>query len=323
MSLRNSLYNMAARLSACTMGEQRSVICLFVVRGCETFWNLQKNESSVWRQLFEWGESVWWVERFQNGRQNVSDEHWSGRPVSVETETVKQQIEQWIHDCRWVTIDEIAVELNMCHGCAYSIVHDDLGYRKVWSRWVPRQLSNDYKRAWQTICQEHLDRHAREGDAFLHQIVTGDKTWVYHYEPESKRQSMQWKHPSSLASKKFKTQASAGKVMLTIFWDVNGPILVHFQENGQTVNSAGYSDMLVNKLKPAIRSKHRVLLSKRVLLLYDDARPHMAVHAVVTLRAQNLRCWNIHHTAWTWHHQTCLDLWKNICGTRSLQMTTR
>ena len=31
----------------------------FVVRGCETFWNLQKNESSVWRQLSESGDSVW------------------------------------------------------------------------------------------------------------------------------------------------------------------------------------------------------------------------------------------------------------------------
>jgi hypothetical protein len=40
--------------------------------------------------------------------------------------------------------------------------------------------------------------------------------------------------------------------MLTIFRDVNGPILVHFQEKGQTVTSARYSDMLVNELKPAI-----------------------------------------------------------------------
>ena len=34
-----------------------------------------------------------WVERFQNGRQNISDEHRSGRPVSVASETVKQQVE--------------------------------------------------------------------------------------------------------------------------------------------------------------------------------------------------------------------------------------
>jgi len=93
---------------------------------------------------------------------------------------------------------------------------------------------------------------------------------------------MQWKHPSSPDNKKFKTQASAGKVMLTIFWDVNGPILVHFQEKGQTVTSARYSDMLVNELKPAIRSKRRGLLSKRVLLLHN-AHPHMAAYTVDAL----------------------------------------
>ena len=56
-----------------------------------------------------------WVERFQIRRQNVSDEHRSGRPVSVATETVRQQIRQRIHDYRRVTIDEIAIKFNINH----------------------------------------------------------------------------------------------------------------------------------------------------------------------------------------------------------------
>jgi transposase len=95
---------------------------------------------------------------------------------------------------------------------------------------------------------------------------------------------MQWKHPSP-ANKIFKTQASAGKVILTNFWNVSGPILVHFQEKDQTVTSARCSYMLVNELKPAIRSKRRGLLSKRVLLLHDNTRPHTAAHTVDKLRA--------------------------------------
>jgi hypothetical protein len=143
--------------------------------------------------------------------------------------------------------------------------------------------------------------------------------WVYGL--ASKRQSMQWKHPSSPVNKKLKIQAFARKGMPTIFWDVHGPILVHFQEKGQTVTSAWFSDMLVNELKSVIRSKGRRLLSKRVLLLHDNARPHTDADTVLW----NLRCWNIQHTAQTWRYQTftCLDLWKNICGARSLQMTTR
>lgn len=59
---------------------------------------------------------------------------------------------------------------------------------------------------------------------FLNHIITGDETWVRRYEPETKRQSMQWKHTSSPSSKKFKSQPSAGKLLLTVFWDSKGPI---------------------------------------------------------------------------------------------------
>jgi len=95
---------------------------------------------------------------------------------------------------------------------------------------------------------------------------------------------MQWKQLLSPANKEFKTQASAGKVMLTVFWDINTSILAHFQEKGEKVTSARYSDMLVNYLKAAIGSKRRRLLSNRVLLLHDNARPHTAAHTVNTLR---------------------------------------
>jgi transposase len=161
---------MAAPLSTCTVEEQRSVI--------RFLWSEGVKPSEIYRRMkVQYGDSCLsqgrvyeWVERFQNRRQNVSDEHQSGRPVSVATETVKQHFEQRIRNYRRVTIDETAVELNMSYSCAYNIVHEYLGCRKVCSRWVPRQLSSDHKRAWQMICQEHLDRHAREGDAFLRQL---------------------------------------------------------------------------------------------------------------------------------------------------------
>jgi hypothetical protein len=59
--------------------------------------------------------------------------------------------------------------------------------------------------------------YANEGEEMLNRIVTRDESWVHHYQPESKGASMQWKHPSSPSSKKFKDTPSAGKVMLTMF----------------------------------------------------------------------------------------------------------
>jgi hypothetical protein len=54
------------------------------------------------------------------------------------------------------------------------------------------------------VCTKE-NRNNNEGkEEFLSRIVTGHETWVHHYEPESKRQSMEWKHPGSPTKKKFK-----------------------------------------------------------------------------------------------------------------------
>jgi len=127
-------------------------------------------------------------------------------------------------------------------------------------------------------------RRYEEDPSILERIVTSDKTWVHLYDPESKRQSLDWRHPSSPAQKKFKRHPSTKEVMLTLFWDMHGPILVNFQAHGQTVNSANYCALLQNELKPAICKKRRGMLSKKVLLHHDNARPHTAAATVETVQ---------------------------------------
>jgi hypothetical protein len=75
----------------------------------------------------------------------------------------------------------------------------------------------------------HVLWNAAEREDMFNRIVTGDESWVHHYHPESKRASMQWKHPSSLSTKEHKVTPSAGKVMLTVFWGSLGVLLAHFQ----------------------------------------------------------------------------------------------
>ena len=91
---------------------------------------------------------------------------------------------------------------------------------------------------------------------------------------------MQWNHALSPVNKKLKTQASTGKFVLTIVWDVNSSTFVHFEERGQNVTSARYNDMPVNELMTAIRSKRRELISKRVFLPYENDGTHTAAHTV-------------------------------------------
>ena len=84
----------------------------------------------------------------------------------------------------------------------------------------------------------------KEGEDFLKKIITSDETWVHHYDPENKRQSVEYSHKEPLQPKKFKTQTSAGKVMLTDFWNSERVVLADFLEKETTINSQRYSETL-------------------------------------------------------------------------------
>ena len=97
---------------------------------------------------------------------------------------------------------------------------------------VPRMLYDEMKaeRVW--LSQKLLERFEREGEDFL-KIITSDETWVHHYYPQNKRQSMEYHHKESPQPKKFKTQALAGMVMLTVFGIQNVLFLQTFLEKKQ------------------------------------------------------------------------------------------
>jgi hypothetical protein len=120
---------------------------------------------------------------------------------------------------------------------------------------------------------EHLLRYADEGGDILNRRVTGDESRVHHYQPKSKRVSVQWKHPISLSIKKFKITPSAGNVMLVVFSGSQGVLLAHLRKRGEIVNSASYCEVLL-KLRDAIRRKLSGQLARGVLLYNDNARPH-------------------------------------------------
>ena len=76
----------------------------------------------------------------------------------------------------------------------------------------------------------------------MHRVVTQDDTWVNHFDPEAKKQSMQWRHPGSPAPKKFKRVSSSGKVVASVFWDKQDIIMVDYLEEGHMMNGAYYAE---------------------------------------------------------------------------------
>ncbi|GBM90647.1 Histone-lysine N-methyltransferase SETMAR [Araneus ventricosus] len=131
---------------------------------------------------------------------------------------------------------------------------------------------------------EFLSRYHTDGEDFLNRIVTDDETWVAHANAETKQQSMAWGHTDSPTRLRKALQTlSARKLMVTVFWDAQGILLIEVMTRGTTINSVVYCRKL-KKLKRAIQNKRRGLLSSGVVLLHDNARPHTPVRTGQVLR---------------------------------------
>jgi len=153
-----------------------------------------------------------WVKHFKDGNTSIQDQPRSGRPRTASTERNKERVDEIIQDNKRVTVDTIARTLGLGHNAVQEMI-ESLSYRKFYARWVPRLLTQDHKGQRKATTSELLHRYRQEGDDFLLRIVTGDKSWFHHFEPETKRQSMEWRHLHSPSKMKAKTVPSAAKVM--------------------------------------------------------------------------------------------------------------
>jgi len=126
--------------------------------------------------------------------------------------------------------------------------------RKLSAKWVPKCLNADQKCQRCQSSEQLLEFFRRDPNDFLSRLVTMDETWLYHYDPETKQQSVGWRHSDSPHPKKLRLQKSVGKVLVSTFWDQDGILLIDYLLKGQTINAECYSSLLV-QLKEFWRKK--------------------------------------------------------------------
>jgi len=140
-------------------------------------------------------------------------------------------------------------------------------------------------------------------------IATGDESWVHHYDPENKRQSMECRHPGSPIVKKFKTVPSAKNFMLTIFWVARTCFTRNFWLKDRIPTGI---------VQPYDHSSNASAESGRKetrFFCITTAQGHIAVHKLRTpWRVWNSQWFHTLLTAQIWHRQTsgCSQNWRRL-----------
>ena len=95
----------------------------------------------------------------------------------------------------------------------------------------------------------------------MSQIVTSDETWMHHWDPETKSESMQWVHKWPPSQKKQRPTIFR-KIDGKRFRDIRGILFIEYMPKGTTIKSDNYANVLDNFGK-TINAKQRSVSAAR------------------------------------------------------------
>jgi len=82
----------------------------------------------------------------------------------------------------------IAESLNILKTVVLQILKKDLGKRKLCAHFVPYFLTPEQREDRVTSCQDIITM-ADADKSYFNKIITGDETWCFAYDPETKQQA--------------------------------------------------------------------------------------------------------------------------------------
>ena len=143
---------------------------------------------------------------------------------------------------RGITITETADDLNISFGSCQSILMDVLGIARMYD------------------------------PNLLKLVITGDESWIFGYDIETKAQSSRWKRPGEPRPKKVRQVCSNVKILLTVFFDYYGVGHQDFLPQGRTVNKKYYHEAMW-RLRESIRKKRPEMWKANSWILHHDNVP--------------------------------------------------
>jgi len=206
----------------------------------------------------------------------IEDEARPGRPFSVHNEGLIAKVRKRIKEERCVTVRMMADEFGVNREMIRQILVEDLGKRKVTSRFVPHALSDDQRQERVQYTKDIIKTTCRNKN-FLNSIVAEDETWCFHYDPTTKCQSDEWKSPASPKGKKVRLQKLKVKTMLVCFYDSKGIIHHEFVPEGQIVTGSFYLSVLERLWKRNRHVRPKYSAPGSWFLLHNNVPVHRAV----------------------------------------------
>ena len=139
------------------------------------------------------------------------------RSKEVRTPELIGLIKNFMDKDRRVSIETISAQFDVSVETVHAIIRQELKMPKICAKFVPRVLRENQKGRRCHDSREMVEL-INSDPAFLDALVTCDESWIYCYDPQTKRQSSQWKHAGSSRPKKDRQSKSTHKHLMIPFF---------------------------------------------------------------------------------------------------------
>jgi histone-lysine N-methyltransferase SETMAR len=214
-----------------------------------------------------------WIKLFREGREDLEDDPRSGRPKTTLTKSNIDLVRRLIEANPHISYDQIEAATSINRFSINQIVHDHLKMRKLTSRWIPHELTNQNRQLRVEICRENLAKIS-EAKLRLSDIITGDESWFYWRQIGKKQSNMCWVGEGQNPKTVVKRGRFEKKNMFCIFFRASGPVLSHCVKLQRSITSDYYIENCLEPIVKAMKKQRKKCGAKNLKLLHDNARPH-------------------------------------------------
>ena len=153
---------------------------------------------------------------------------------------------------------------------------------------VPHLLTDEQKRSQVTLASRVIKKYDKCAPRCLEEIVTGDETWIYHFQPDSKAKNKVWVSSEGdrpVIAHRCKT---SNRMLYAIFFDSKGPVLQIPVTKGSPVTGKFYRESVLTRLVDFYQKRRPCTGVQGIKLLHDNAPAHKSATVQEYLKESGL-----------------------------------
>ena len=139
---------------------------------------------------------------------------------------------------------------------------------------MPHLLADEQKQSRVRLASQVIEKYDKCDPRRLEEIVTGDETWIYHFQPVSKAKNKVWVSSDGDRPVIVRCSKTSNRMSYEIFFDSKGPVLQIPVPKGSSFTGKFYRESVLTQLVDFYQKLRLRSGVRSIKLLHDNALAH-------------------------------------------------